>query len=131
MDDSKLSIEQLSALSRAVPEDSERKDLALFLKVIDRWSTCMHLPWTRCAPIWLCFNSQSFYTPSRYMQGQRCKDWQFPKDLSTMHAQLLLDAAHVKQQMVRQKAQALIRRGKKSPILLCTWCLWHALPGKA
>lgn len=33
MDDSKLSIEQLSALSRAVPEDSERKDLALFLQV--------------------------------------------------------------------------------------------------
>ncbi|CAL8462809.1 g2342 [Coccomyxa elongata] len=32
MDDSKLSIEQLSALSRAVPEDSERKDLALFLQ---------------------------------------------------------------------------------------------------
>ncbi|BDA50905.1 probable formin-like protein 14 at C-terminar half [Coccomyxa sp. Obi] len=32
MDDSKLSIEQLSALSRAVPEDTERKDLALFLQ---------------------------------------------------------------------------------------------------
>ena len=33
-DDSKLSVEQLTALSRAVPEDQERRDLALFLKVI-------------------------------------------------------------------------------------------------
>lgn len=43
MDDSKLSIEQLSALSRAVPEDSERKDLALFLQVTALHSpACMH-----------------------------------------------------------------------------------------
>jgi hypothetical protein len=33
-DDSKLSVEQLTALSRAVPEDHERRDLALFLKVL-------------------------------------------------------------------------------------------------
>ena len=33
MDASRLSVEQLTALSRAVPEDQERRDLALFLKV--------------------------------------------------------------------------------------------------
>jgi len=33
MDDSKLSVEQLTALSRAVPEDQERRDLGLFLRV--------------------------------------------------------------------------------------------------
>ena len=42
MDDSKLSIEQLSALSRAVPEDSERKELALFLKVSASLSEGQH-----------------------------------------------------------------------------------------
>lgn len=31
MDDSRLSVEQLTALSRAVPEDSERKELELYL----------------------------------------------------------------------------------------------------
>ena len=31
MDDSSLSVEQLAALSRAVPEDSERKELNLYL----------------------------------------------------------------------------------------------------
>ncbi len=31
MDDSSLSVEQLSALSRAVPDDSERKELDLYL----------------------------------------------------------------------------------------------------
>ena len=33
MDDSKLSVEQLTALSRAVPEEQERRDLGLFLRV--------------------------------------------------------------------------------------------------
>lgn len=33
MDDSQLSVEQLTSLSRAIPEDSERKDLALYLEV--------------------------------------------------------------------------------------------------
>lgn len=48
MDDSKLSIEQLSALSRAVPEDSERKELALYLKV-----TTLHtFPCIACYPAW-------------------------------------------------------------------------------
>ena len=36
MDDSKLTIEQLDALSRAVPEDQERKDLAAYLEVTTR-----------------------------------------------------------------------------------------------
>ena len=33
MDDSRLSVEQLTALSRAVPEEQERRDLGLFLRV--------------------------------------------------------------------------------------------------
>ncbi len=33
MDDSRLSVEQLTALSRAVPEEQERRDIGLFLKV--------------------------------------------------------------------------------------------------
>lgn len=33
MDDSALSVEQLDALSRAVPEEQELKDLALYLEV--------------------------------------------------------------------------------------------------
>ena len=33
MDDRKLSVEQLTALSRAVPEEQERRDLGLFLRV--------------------------------------------------------------------------------------------------
>ena len=33
MDDSKLTVEQLTALSRAVPEEQERRDLGLFLRV--------------------------------------------------------------------------------------------------
>lgn len=33
MDGSRLSVEQLTALSRAVPEEQERRDLNLFLKV--------------------------------------------------------------------------------------------------
>ena len=35
MDDSRLSVEQLTALSRAVPEEQERRDIGLFLKVCD------------------------------------------------------------------------------------------------
>jgi biotin synthase-like enzyme len=33
MDDNQLSVEQLMSLSRAVPEDSERKELTSYLKV--------------------------------------------------------------------------------------------------
>lgn len=33
MEDSRLSVEQLTALSRAVPEEQERRDLGLFLRV--------------------------------------------------------------------------------------------------
>lgn len=35
MDDSRLSVEQLDALLRAVPEESERRDLQLYLQVLD------------------------------------------------------------------------------------------------
>lgn len=33
MDDSALSVEQLDALSRAVPDEQERKDIQLYLQV--------------------------------------------------------------------------------------------------
>ena len=33
MDDSALTVDQLDALSRAVPDDTERKDIKLYLKV--------------------------------------------------------------------------------------------------
>ena len=33
MDGAALSVEQLDALSRAVPDDSERRDIQLYLKV--------------------------------------------------------------------------------------------------
>ena len=37
MNDSALTIDQLDALSRAVPDDTERKDIRLYLQV-----TCSH-----------------------------------------------------------------------------------------
>ena len=95
MDDSKLSIEQLSALSRAVPEDSERKDLALFLKVIDRWSTCMHLPWTRCAPIWLCSTHNLFTLLVDTCKDRDAKIGNFPKTCQQcMHSRCPILAAN-------------------------------------
>ena len=33
MDDSALTVDQLDALSRAVPDDTERKDIKFYLKV--------------------------------------------------------------------------------------------------
>ena len=43
MDASRLSVEQLTALSRAVPEDQERRDLALFLRVNARSSPAPYI----------------------------------------------------------------------------------------
>lgn len=40
MDDSALSVEQLDALSRAVPEDQELKDIHLYLQVKLALSNC-------------------------------------------------------------------------------------------
>ncbi len=42
MEDSRLSVEQLTALSRAVPEEQERRDIGLFLKVRDTFLFRQH-----------------------------------------------------------------------------------------
>ena len=58
MDDGALSVEQLDALSRAVPEDAERRDLIAYLAVRraastpSHFCTCPVLPaWRRGAPV--------------------------------------------------------------------------------
>ncbi len=52
MEDSRLSVEQLTALSRAVPEEQERRDIGLFLKV--RGHLCLSPACTLREYFWGC-----------------------------------------------------------------------------
>ena len=50
MDDSALTVDQLDALSRAVPDDTERKDIKLYLKVAILPQLCPLLLCLKVAP---------------------------------------------------------------------------------
>ena len=69
MDDRALSVEQLDALSRAVPEDAERRDLLAYLAV---GRTCLKPCCAHLTPLVILFGAITWSPPSGLFGMMRC-----------------------------------------------------------